>query len=239
MWEKWGQHEREIISAIAIIIKKGLMIMEQSNEIVYQNLVNQIQPLLNEKFIQELKLGKYSSWAIDLMPAMIIPMLSAIGEYGKLSPPCPNINMRSLMDDRKSLDDQLLGVKLWINEEQKKALSFLVQLFLVQICRERYEDKFTIPFEYSKESPDFTENVNWAMGLTSSDLFGIIWHVGGFASRSVAEPIRDSINDYSYSEKWQEPLICLMRVAQGQLTYYQLAGKQFPLRECQQVLVDN
>jgi hypothetical protein len=77
------------------------------------------------------------------------------------------------------------------------------------------------------------------MGLTSSDLFGIIWHVGGFASRSVAEPIRDSINDYSYSEKWQEPLICLMRVAQGQLTYYQLAGKQFPLRECQQVLVDN
>jgi len=33
------------------------------------------------------------------------------------------------------------------------------------------------------------------MGLTSSDLFGIIWHVGGFASRSVAEPIRDSIKD--------------------------------------------
>lgn len=214
--------------------------MEQSNEIIYQNLVNQIQTLLNEKFIQELKFGKYSRWAIDLTPDMIIPMLSAIGKYGKLSPPCPNINMRNLMDARKSLDDQLLGAKLWINEEQKKALSFLVQLWW-----KPPQDKFTIPFEYSKESPNFIENVNWAMDLTSSDLFGIIWHVGGFASRNPPSipTIKDSINDYYSglpgSAKKQESLICLMRVAQGQLTYYQLVGRQFPLRECQQVLDNN
>ncbi|NET78301.1 hypothetical protein [Okeania sp. SIO1F9] len=95
----------------------------------------------------------------------------------------------------------------------------------------RESNKLSPPFDYSKRSPHFAENVNWAINLTSSDLFGIIWHLGGFGIRfpSYAKNSGKSIN--SYHCRAQECLICLMRVAQGQLTYYQLGGERFPLRE--------
>lgn len=196
--------------------------MNQSNTTIYQLLDDQINNLLNEKFAKKLSLGKYSSWALDLNAAKIIPMLSAIGEYGKAGIQCPDIDTRPILSG-KGLNS--LGIILPLNEEQQKALNFLGNYFGSQ-------DKFSLPFDYSKQSPNFAENVNWAINLTSSDLFGIIWHLGGFGIRRTplyGNNSEKSINSYHY--RAQECLICLMRVAQGQLTYYQLGGKRFPLRE--------
>ncbi|NES66995.1 MAG: hypothetical protein F6K24_17955 [Okeania sp. SIO2D1] len=195
--------------------------MNQSNTTIYQLLDYQINNLLNEKFAKKLSLGKYSSWVLDLTAAQIIPMLSAIGEYGKAGIQCPDIDTRPILSG-KCLDS--LGIILPLNEEQQKALNFLGNYFWRQ-------DKLSPPFDYSKRSPHFAENVNWAINLTSSDLFGIIWHLGGFGIRfpSYAKNSEKSINSYHY--RAQECLICLMRVAQGQLTYYQLGGQRFPLRE--------
>ena len=119
-----------------------------------------------------------------------------------------------------------------LNKEQQKALSFLCRF-----CNRLhpYEKKLAngpreLPFEYSASSSDFVKNVDWAMNLTSSDLFGIIWHLGGFSMRCYGHhEINTSINEYH--PRAQESLICLMRVAQGQPTYYLMGGKKFLLRE--------
>jgi hypothetical protein len=197
--------------------------MNQSNEISYLLLLNQIQALWNEEFNQKLDLGKYSKWALNLTPSKLISMLSAIGLYGRLSPQYPDIDTIQMLDDRQGLDE-LLGIKLTLNQEQQQALSFLEKLFSTYRVAE-----FTIPFEYSKESPHFVDNVNWAMNLTHSDLFGVIWHVGGFGIRNRYKGTMNSINDYH--PRAQECLICMMRVAQREATYYRLGGKRFPLRE--------
>jgi hypothetical protein len=198
--------------------------MGQSNETIYQLLTNQIQTLLNEEFIRELELGKYSKWAIELTSSEIISILSAIGEYGKLGNTCPDIDTSPMFSG--SGLDRILGNKLWLTRGQLSALSFLSALYG---CSSN-PSKLTIPFEYSKRSPYFLENVVWARELSSSDLFGILWHVGGFSVRNFYKNnLQSCINDYH--PRTQECLICLMRVAQGQKTYYQLAGKRYSLRE--------
>ena len=54
--------------------------MDELNTKIYRELHDGINNLLTEKFAQELKLGKYSHWALSLTPVEIIPMLSAIGK---------------------------------------------------------------------------------------------------------------------------------------------------------------
>lgn len=197
--------------------------MGQTNETIYQSLTSQIQALLNDEFSQKLKLGVYSKWALKLTSSEIIPILSATGKYGKLSPYCPDIDTTPMFSGCGL--DQIWGTKIWLIQEQLNALSFLLAIY----CCSSDLSRLTIPFEYSKESPDFSENVVWARELSSSDLFGILWHIGGFGNRNCyKKKLESCINDYH--PRAQECLICLMRVAQGQTTYYQLAGERYPLR---------
>lgn len=192
--------------------------------------MNQIQTLLDEEFTQKLELGKYSRWALNLTPSEIIPMLAAIGQYAKLSALCPYINTEPMFSGYGL--DQISDIKLWLTQEQLNALSFLTSIYDSRLDR----SKRAIPFEYSKESPHFSENVSWAIELTRSDLFGILWHVGGFSARYYYKKhLENCINHYH--PRAQECLICLMRVAQGQATYYQLAGERYPLREHPQDLL--
>jgi len=191
---------------------------------MYQLLTDQIQVLLNEEFTKKLEFGKYSRWAVNLTSSEIIPILSAIGHYGISSASCPDIDTR-LMFSGHGLD-QILGSKLWLTQEQLNALRFLASFYVRRSDRSKYN---MLP-EYSKESPHFARNVAWAIGLTSSDLFGIFWHVGGFGSRNLyKKDLEACINNYH--PRVQECLICLMRLAQSQTTYYQLAGERYPLRE--------
>ncbi|MGD1807657.1 hypothetical protein ACP6PL_19780 [Dapis sp. BLCC M126] len=106
----------------------------------------QINNLLNEKFAKKLTLGKYSDWALGLTTAQIIPMLSAIGEYGKAGIQWPDIDTRPILSE-KSLNS--LGIILPLNEEQQKAFNFLGNYF-------RSQDKLSPPFDYSKRSPNET-----------------------------------------------------------------------------------
>jgi hypothetical protein len=204
------------------------------NEVTYELLMSQIQDLLNEKFTRQLELGKYSKWALNLTQFEIVPMLAAIGQYGKLSAPFPDINTEPMFSGQGL--DQILDIKFFLIQEQLNALSFLASF-----CRDRLDrsrSKFATPFEYSKESPRFAENVAWAIKLTRRDLFGILWHVGGFSTRNYyRENLENCINDYH--PRVQECLTCLMRVAQGQPTYYQLGGERYSLREHQQKLLHN
>lgn len=198
--------------------------MEQANEAMYQALTSQIQAVLNEELIQQLKLGKYSKWALKLRSSEIIPILSAIGLYGKSSPPCPDIDTSPMFSGNGL--DQILETKLWLTQEQLSVLSFLSVLYG---CRSD-PAKLTIPLEYSQASPYFLENLAWARDLSGSDLFGILWHIGGFGVRNFYKNrLEACVNDYH--PRVQECLICLMRVAQGQPTYYQVAGTRYPLRE--------
>ena len=90
----------------------------------------------------------------------------------------------------------------------------------------RYGRDDTIPVEFTQASPDFVDTVNWAMSLTSSDLFGVLWHIGGFWMRYEGEEC-SSIS--LYHERAQECLIALIRLAQGQCTYYYYGGTRIPL----------
>ena len=193
--------------------------MGETNKTIYKSLASQIQALLNDEFIQKLKFGKYSKWALKLTSSEIIPILSAAGKYGKLSPLCPDIDTTPMFSGHGL--NQIWGTKIWLNQEQLNALSFLAVIY----CSSDFS-KLKIPIEYSEEAPDFSENVVWARELSSSDLFGILWHIGGFGSRNFyKKTLEGCINDYH--PRAQECLICLMRVAQGQVTYYQLAGERY------------
>jgi hypothetical protein len=204
------------------------------NEFTYELLTSQIQELLNEKFAQQLALGKYSKWASNLTQYEIVPMLAAIGHYGKLSASFPDINTEPMFSG-KGLD-RILDIKFFLIQEQLNALRFLASFYRDGLDSSR--SKFATLFEYSKEAPRFAENVAWAIELTSSDMFGILWHVGGFSTRNYyKENLRNCINDYH--PRAQECLICLMRVAQGQPTYYQLGGERYSLREYRQKLLRN
>ena len=204
------------------------------NEITYELIASQIQDLLNEEFARELELGKYSKWASNLTQHEIVPILAAIGQYGKFSAPFPDINTEPMFAGQGL--DQILEIKFWLSQEQLNALRFLASLYRNRL--DRSWARLSIPLEYSKESPHFSENVAWAMELTSSDLFGIFWHVGGFSTRNYYKKnLKNCINDYH--PRAQECLICLMRVAQGQPTYYQLGGKRYSLREHPQKLFQN
>jgi hypothetical protein len=55
----------------------------------------------------------------------------------------------------------------------------------------------------------------------------VIWHVGNFCYRYYER--EDNLNNLH--ERTKESLECLMQVAQGKQTYYQLAGVRYPLRE--------
>jgi len=212
--------------------------MNPSNDLTYQLLSNQIQLLWNEEFSRELGFGKYSNWALNITSSQIIPMLSAIGRYGRVGEKCPDIDTKQIWYNSQRIElglDEILGIKLFLNQEQQAALSFLGHF--VDDCR-----NYTIPFEYSEESPQFVENVSWIMNPTSSDLFGIIWHLGLFGSRFERyiysdENIPTCIN--GYTPRAQEPLICLMRVAQKQPTCYHCGGDRYPLRENYQTLYKN
>jgi hypothetical protein len=208
--------------------------MNDFNEMTYELIASQVQDLLNEKFTQKLELGKYSKWALNLTQYEIVPILAAIGQYGRFSAPFPDINTEPMFAGQGL--DQILDIKFWLSQEQLNALAFLASLY-----RNSFNSSYsrlTIPFEYNKESPNFSENVAWAMELTSSDLFGIVWHVGGFSTRNFYKKnLKNCINDYH--PRAQECLICLMRVAQGQPTYYQLGGERYSLREPQQKSFQN
>lgn len=194
--------------------------MNPSNDLTYQLLSNQIQVLFNEDFSRELGIGKYSSWALNITSSQIIPMLSAIGHYGRVGEKCPDIDTNAMFSGRGIDGD----IKLFLNQEQQNDLIFLGEYFWDKW-------KLPIPIEYTEKSPSFIENTNWIINPTSSDLFGVIWHIGGFGLRfgECIQNFPNSIN--GFSPRAQECLICLTRVAQGQLTYYQLAGERFPLRE--------
>ncbi|GBO53410.1 hypothetical protein APA_1317 [Pseudanabaena sp. lw0831] len=194
--------------------------MNPSSELTYQLLSNQIQLLWNEEFSRELGFGKYSKWALNITSSQIIPMLSAIGHYGRSGLQCLDIDTRAMFSGRGIDGD----IKLCLNQAQQNALIFLGDYFWNN-C------KLPIPIEYTEKSPYFIENTNWIFNPTSSDLYGVIWHIGGFGSRFGAhrKNFPNSIN--GFSPRAQECLICLMRVAQSQLTYYQFAGERFPLRE--------
>jgi hypothetical protein len=196
--------------------------MNPSNDLAYSLLLNQIQILCNEEFSRKLGFGKYSSWMLNTTSSQIIPMLSAIGHYGRSGLQCPDIDTKPMLSGHR-IDE---NIKLSLNQEQQNALIFLGYYYL-----NRWKLPIPIPIEYSEESPYFIENTNWIINPTSSDLFGVIWHIGGFGCRFERHSMNlpDSIN--GFSPRAQECLICLMRVAQGQLTYYQLGGKRFPLRE--------
>ena len=198
---------------------------EKKNKLVYQLLSSQIQILLNKEFTYKLKLGKYSQWAINLTIDQTISIVAAIGQFGRLSPNYPNIKLiekltgQSLdlllwksIRDGKGLDE-LLGYKLRLNNEQHMALNFLDQFdpFWLGVRNDDLS-KISIPFQYSINSPKFPENVYWAMNLTSSDLFGIIWITGYFITR-LSRQSYSSIN--LYEPRAQHGIICMMRIGQG------------------------
>ncbi len=195
--------------------------MYQSNELVYQLLLNQIQTIMDKDFIQSLRGGKYSDWAEELEPEQVLPMLAAIGEYGRLGSPCPDVDTQQMLCG-KSLDE-VSGITILLNQVQLKALEFLAMLVLHPTPR------LDIPADYTHKSTHFAENVNWAIDLTRNDLFGIIWHTGGYGIRGFSGFDINTIN--TYAPRSQEALICLMRVAQGKPTSYQVAGERFLLRE--------
>lgn len=131
-------------------------------------------------------------------------MLCAIGSYG-----------RPGLDAQKCLDAQQLA-----------ALSFLKGYYWLQYRPNELDRNISAsPFSYS--TPGFEENTRWAEQLSQSDLFGVIWHVGGFGCRGYKRV--DNLNNLH--ERTKECLECLMQVAQGKQTYYQLAGVRYPLRE--------
>lgn len=172
---------------------------------IHQTLTQHLSQLLDENFRKELSMGKYSRWAVSLTVEQIPPMLCAIGSYG-----------------RPGLDAQER-----INAQQLAALSFLQGYYSFRAYRpiEFDGELSAIPFSYS--TPGFEENTRWAEQLSKSDLFGVIWHIGGFGCRWYGQ--EDNLNNLH--ERTKECLDCLMQVAQGKQTYYQVAGERYPLRE--------
>lgn len=91
-------------------------------------LSNQIQLLWNEEFSRELGLGKYSSWALNITSSQIIPLLLAIGQYGRAGEQCPDIDTKQIWYNSHGIErglDEILGIKLFLNQEQQSALSFV------------------------------------------------------------------------------------------------------------------
>jgi hypothetical protein len=171
---------------------------------IYQTLTQHLSQLLDENFRKELTIGKYSRWAVSITAEQIPPMLCAIGSYG-----------------RPGLDAQER-----LNAQQVAALSFLKDYdWLAYRSNELDRNISASPFSYS--TPGFEENTRWAEQLSQSDLFGVIWHVGNFCCRGYER--EDNLNNLH--ERTKECLECLMQVAQGKQTYYQLAGVRYPLRE--------
>lgn len=171
---------------------------------IHQTLTQHLSQLLDENFRKELTVGKYSGWAVSITAEQIPPMLCAIGSYG-----------------RPGLDAQER-----LNAQQVAALSFLEDYYWqADLPNELDREISASPFSYS--TPGFEENTRWAEQLSQSDLFGVIWHVGGIGCRGYNR--EDNLNNLH--ERTKECLECLLQVAQGKQTYYQLAGVRYPLRE--------
>ncbi len=190
---------------------------------IYKKLTLHLNQIINdENFCSDLSRGKYSMWARFLTVEQLIPMLCAIGEYGRYSPNIEDIPIRQQIG--KNLKEELHGCFEW-NSQQITALSFLIVLF-------RNKKLAIENSNFSWKHSDFKKNICWADSLTSSDLFGVIWHVGGFSIRCFTLPNhlnKESVSideiPVSNKQRFLEALNCLTRVAQGKQTYYRHGGK--------------
>ena len=151
---------------------------ELGNYRVYKNLTQHISQILNDKNFREenLSLGKYSSWAVSLTAEQLIPMLAAIGEYGRYGSDIKDIPIEQQV--RENLREKPHEY-FEFNQQQITALLFLKDFFWDSRNRE-----LTIKnSHFSWKNSDFEKNIYWANSLTSSDLLGVIWHVAGFFGR--------------------------------------------------------
>jgi hypothetical protein len=196
------------------------MIMSEKSDDFSNIFLSQIQSLLNDRFIERLSLGKYSRWAIGLSIEEVAAIFSAVGEIGLSGTDFPILE--DTFEEFRGIENYPPELII-LNDRQQNALFFFTRLF-----RKNLIDGFSIPDEYTCQSSNFRHNVEWAYNPTKGDLFGILWHVGGLAIRSNRQNI-SSIDQYHI--RAQEHLICLIRVAQGQATYYQFGGSRMPLRQ--------
>jgi len=180
---------------------------------IAQTFTQHLSQIINDNYREWLAIGKYTRWAVSLTAEQLLPMLCAIGCYGR---PGLDANQR-------------------LNARQVAALLFLRRYFWLACYPAALDladdpdalDREIANSEFSWKFPGFEENTCWADQLTPNDLFGVLWHVGGFGGREYGG--EDNLNSLYYRS--QECLNCLMQVAQGQQTYYYLAGTRFPLRE--------
>jgi hypothetical protein len=196
------------------------MIIPEKSDDFSSIFLSQLQSLFNDKFIQRLSLGKYSRWAVRLSIEETAAIFSAVGEIGLSGTDFPVLE--DAFEEFRGIENYPSELII-LNQRQQDALLFLTRLF-----RKNLIDDFSIPNEYACQSPNFRHNVEWAYNPTKSDLFGVLWHVGGLAIRSIRQNM-SSIDQYHI--RAQEHLICLIRVAQGQATYYQFGGNRIPLRQ--------
>jgi hypothetical protein len=200
---------------------------ELGNYRIYKNLTQHISQILDdENFRREMSLGKYSRWAVSLTAEQLIPMLSAIGEYGRYGSDIKDIPIEQQI--RENLKEKRHEY-FEFNHQQIPALSFLTNFFW---CDSR--EKELIIKDYDWKHADFENNICWANSLTASDLLGVIWHAKGFFGRYSLLGHLDkegvAIGIEISHRLLLEALNCLTRVAQGKQTYYRY-GSIVPLPE--------
>jgi len=192
---------------------------ELGNYRIYKKLTLHLNQIINdENFCKDL-----STWARLLTVEQLIPMLCAIGEYGRYSPNIEDIPIGQQLE--KTFREELHECFEW-NSQQITALSFLIALF--QHKKLAIENS-----NFSWKHSDFQKNIYWANSLTSSDLFGVIWLVEVFSIRGVTLPYHLKNKESVFVDEipvsnnriFLKALNCLIRVAQGKQTYYRHGGK--------------
>jgi len=207
------------------------------NDKIYHNLIQRISLILDGRgfsseeysFRKQLSYGKYSSWAKSITAEQLIPILCAIGLYGRNSPDTKDIpikQQRRIVGKLNKYREKCLLLKF--NEPQTIALLFLNNKVL-------HFGQIYFPIDdsyFSWKHPQFKDNIRWVNFLrTPSDFLGIIWLVKNLVVRYHPEEdclttlAKDKQIYYEFSGgttqgRFLEALICLTRVSQYKQTYY-------------------